>query len=453
VQTKLETDYLIIGAGAMGMAFLDELIHSSKHRAIIVDTKSKPGGHWNNAYKFVRLHQPALFYGVNSTKLGSGCPEDLSTGTEVLCYYERVMEKLVATGRVRFLSQHIYEGDGIVRNLLNQDICYQITFKQKLVDATYSQVKVPSTHQIPFDVAEDIEIVPINDLISLQKSFQTYVVIGAGKTGIDAVLYLLDQKVHPDHIYWVVSNDAWMFHRDLVMPHKILKDIKGQFQTVLEAQNPKDIFLGFEKKGWFLRLDKKIWPQKFRCATINSREFEQILRIKTSNIIRKGRVTSITNEEMILEQGRVPISKKSLFIDCTACGLTKRPNIAIYEERKITLQPVYMCQQAFSSAIIAALEVRRSNIKTKNEFITPVPHPENWFDYYYMIPPTISNLLRLNKVLAWWMLRSRLNPFYHMPKWQMIVYGFSIVFLFRPAISNWLRLRDMMVKELESICE
>ena len=80
VQTKLETDYLIIGAGAMGMAFLDELIHSSTHRAIIVDTRSKPGGHWNNAYKFVRLHQPALFYGVNSTKLGSGYPEDLSTG-------------------------------------------------------------------------------------------------------------------------------------------------------------------------------------------------------------------------------------------------------------------------------------------------------------------------------------------------------------------------------------
>ena len=26
----------------------------------------RPGGHWNDAYPFVRLHQPAAFYGVNS---------------------------------------------------------------------------------------------------------------------------------------------------------------------------------------------------------------------------------------------------------------------------------------------------------------------------------------------------------------------------------------------------
>ena len=76
---KLETDYLVIGSGAMGMAFVDEmLIGSSKHgnnqntEFIIIDKHAKPGGHWNDAYQFVTLHQPAAFYGVNSKFLGEG---------------------------------------------------------------------------------------------------------------------------------------------------------------------------------------------------------------------------------------------------------------------------------------------------------------------------------------------------------------------------------------------
>ena len=76
---KLETDYLIIGSGAMGMAFVDEMLHgSAKHgknqntEFIIIDKHAKPGGHWNDAYQFVTLHQPAAYYGVNSKILGEG---------------------------------------------------------------------------------------------------------------------------------------------------------------------------------------------------------------------------------------------------------------------------------------------------------------------------------------------------------------------------------------------
>ncbi len=63
----LETDYLVVGAGAMGMAFADEILSQSPgDRILLVDKHAKPGGHWNDAYPFVSLHQPAAFYGVNS---------------------------------------------------------------------------------------------------------------------------------------------------------------------------------------------------------------------------------------------------------------------------------------------------------------------------------------------------------------------------------------------------
>ena len=56
--TDFETDYLIIGAGAVGLAFADTLIDEDPDCHItIVDRHAKPGGHWNDAYGFVALHQ------------------------------------------------------------------------------------------------------------------------------------------------------------------------------------------------------------------------------------------------------------------------------------------------------------------------------------------------------------------------------------------------------------
>src|SRR5215212_3395930 len=61
---EIETDYLVVGAGASGMAFTDALIGSSEAEVVVVDRRDRPGGHWNDDYSFVRLHQPSAFYGV-----------------------------------------------------------------------------------------------------------------------------------------------------------------------------------------------------------------------------------------------------------------------------------------------------------------------------------------------------------------------------------------------------
>ena len=68
---NLETDYLVIGSGAAGMAFTDALIAASGAQVVMVDRRHAPGGHWHDAYPFVTLHQPSSYYGVNSTPLGS----------------------------------------------------------------------------------------------------------------------------------------------------------------------------------------------------------------------------------------------------------------------------------------------------------------------------------------------------------------------------------------------
>jgi cation diffusion facilitator CzcD-associated flavoprotein CzcO len=67
----IETDYLVIGSGMAGLAFADTLIDESDAHVTLVDRHGKPGGHWNDAYGFVTLHQPSAFYGVNSMELGN----------------------------------------------------------------------------------------------------------------------------------------------------------------------------------------------------------------------------------------------------------------------------------------------------------------------------------------------------------------------------------------------
>src|SRR6185369_8719114 len=72
VATTAETDYLVVGAGAMGMAFTDALIDHADVHVTLVDRRHAASGHWLDAYPFVQLHQASVFYGVASTVLGTG---------------------------------------------------------------------------------------------------------------------------------------------------------------------------------------------------------------------------------------------------------------------------------------------------------------------------------------------------------------------------------------------
>ena len=76
-EQQLEADYLIVGSGAVGMAFADTLLTESDASIIIVDQHQRPGGHWNLAYPFVTLHQPSAFYGVSSRELSKGRKDEV----------------------------------------------------------------------------------------------------------------------------------------------------------------------------------------------------------------------------------------------------------------------------------------------------------------------------------------------------------------------------------------
>ena len=119
---SLETDYLVVGAGAMGMAFTDALIDHADAHVTIVDRRHAAGGHWQDAYPFVQLHQASVFYGVASTVLGHGAvqesgPEvglqERARRAEIQAYYDDIVHRrFLGSSQVTFLHGSEYHSDG-----------------------------------------------------------------------------------------------------------------------------------------------------------------------------------------------------------------------------------------------------------------------------------------------------------------------------------------------------
>jgi hypothetical protein len=220
--TPIDTDYLVIGAGAIGMAFVDTLLTDTDAQIVMVDRHHRPGGHWNEAYPFVRLHQPAAQYGVNSRELSHGLKDSvglnagmygLSSGAELVAYFDQVMQqRFLPSGRVRFLPMSQVVGSYEVESLVT-GARQPVQVRKKVVDGTHSRMQVPATTPPRYSVAPGVQCVPLNELARLARPQAGYVVVGAGKTGMDACIWLLEHGVDPDHIRWIMPRDPWVLNR------------------------------------------------------------------------------------------------------------------------------------------------------------------------------------------------------------------------------------------------
>ena len=153
-----------------------------------------------------------------------------------------------------------------------------------------------------------------NDLPNLSKPPTGFVIIGGGKTGIDACLWLLENKVDPGHITWIVSRDAWLLDRRNTQPSAdffeyTIGAVANQFEALMHAKSIPDLFDRLESSGVLLRLDKTVKPTMFHGATVSQLELEQLRRIK--NVVRKGRVQKIEMDKIVFTDGNIPTSFES----------------------------------------------------------------------------------------------------------------------------------------------
>lgn len=362
-------DYLVVGAGATGLAFVDTVFHETDATFTIVDRRDAPGGHWNDAYGFVQLHQPARMYGVASLPFGSLAVEErglnrgltpLATGRQVASHFWQLMhETLLPSGRVRYLPLTEHRGGGSCVSLLSGETTQVAA--TTVVDATMIEATIPLTHQRSFEVAPDAVCVPPNSLARVAPEHEHFAVLGAGKTALDVVIWLLANGARPDQLTWVRPREAWLYYRHLFQPGAafmapVADSLARQYEAIATAESLEDLALRLEAAGTFCRIDPDVTPEMFHGATVSQDELALVRQVR--DVVRAGRVKTVERDQLLLEGGTHPLPPGTLVVDCTASGLSKNLGVVepVFSPGRIALQMIRQYQPTFSAALIGHIE-------------------------------------------------------------------------------------------------
>lgn len=391
--THIAADYLVVGAGAMGMAFTDALIERADVRVALVDRRHGAGGHWLGAYPFVRLHQASAFYGVSSTLLGGGRvqqdgPEaglhERATAAEICSYYGHVLsDRMVASGKVEHFPSCDYVGDRqFVSRVSGRH--YEVSEKCRVVDARYLAPDIPAETPAPFDVGEDARVLPVNELVSVDDAPSQYVIVGSGKTATDACIWLRAQGVDPDSICWVRPRDPWMLNRAVVQPDPavFLGMAADTMQAAATASSLEELFLRLEDAGIMLRIDRTVMPTMAKAPTLAEWELEQLRSLQ--NVVRLGHIRHVDRGRITLDAGTVSIAPDALVVHCAASGLKYPPSVPIWSRDAITLQAIRSGFPCFGAALAGYVEATRDDDEEKNRLCPPSPYGNSMREWALM---------------------------------------------------------------------
>jgi hypothetical protein len=406
------------------MAFTDELLAHSDATVTIVDRRHAPGGHWNDAYPYVRLHQPSAFYGVSSVPLGQDALDVAGTNAgyyelagvdEIRAYFSHVMHRrFLPSARVRYFPCCEYLGEHRFVSRLT-DASWQAHVRRKVVDTTYLEGAFPATSAPPFEVADGVRCVHAGEIARIGQYFERLVIIGAGKTALDACVWLLEQGVPASEIRWIKPRESWWVNRRFQQPRTLLPEayrgIAIQLESIAHATSVEDLFARLEAEEIFLRIDSIITPTMFRGALISEAELALLRRIE--DVVRMGHVRRIERDEIILAEGRVPTSERTLHVHCAARGLARRPLRPIFEPGRVTIQPIFWGFACYQNAMLGVVEATIESDEEKNRLCPPIANWNKNTDYLAAFLAGLANnrARAAHPAVASWAKNTRLNPF------------------------------------------
>lgn len=419
----VEFDYLVVGAGAAGMAITDELLTHTDGTIGIVDRRAAPGGHWLEAYPFVRLHQPSSFYGVSSLPLGHDSIDACGTNAgfyeragadEICAYYQRVMDtRFLTSGRVRWFPCCDYNDAGHFIERLTGKVT-SVSAWRRIIDTTYTEGQFPASTPPPFEVTDGVRCVPAGALAEVFETPDRYVIVGAGKTALDTCVYLLERGVSPDRICWIKSREGRWLNRRFQQPlTQLFETYRGaalQFEALAEATSIEDVFTRLEATGFFLRVDPDTPATFLRGAIVSESELELLRRVE--DVVRLGHVQRIERDRILLDEGTVPTTPKTLHVHCAARGLARRPLRPIFDGDRITVQPIMFGAGCYIFAFIGVVEAMLANDDDKNQLCRPIVAWENDLEYLAAVlaAVTVERNARAYPDFLRWTRTTRLSP-------------------------------------------
>ncbi len=417
----VEVDYLVVGAGATGLAFTDALIDHADVRVALVDRRHGVGGHWLAAYPFVRLHQSSAFYGVASTVLGGGRrqrvgPEaglDERAGQARICsYYDDVVtDRMLGSGRVELYTNCDYLGDRSFASRVS-GARFEVPERCRVVDARYLAPDIPAESPPRFEVGEGARVIPVGELTRLPEAPGQYVVVGSGKTATDACVWLLTHGVDPDAICWVQPRDPWMLNRALIQPDPAvyLGMVGAMMEAAGTAPSLDELFLRLEDAGIMLRIDPAVTPTMAKAPTLGGWELDLLRSVE--HVLRRGRLRSVEPGTLNFADGTVAVGSDSVIVNCAADGLKQPPRLPIWGPAVITPQPVRAGFPCFGAAVAGYVEATRHDDAEKNRLCRPSSFGNSLTDWARMNVIGMRNAAALTSEpdLREWTDRVALNP-------------------------------------------
>ena len=405
------------------MAFADELLTHSDASIAIIDRRPAPGGHWLDAYPFVRLHQPSTFYGVTSVPLGEDRIDETGTNAgfyelagpaEIRAYYQRVMQShFLPTGRVRYFPNSDYVGEGRFVSQTDRTE-FHVSIRRKLVDTTYMEGTIPATSPAPFEVGEGVRCVPVGEITHSDQRAKRYVIIGGGKTALDACVWLIEEGIPASAICWIKPREAWWINRKFQQPHTLLPEfyrgVAIQLEAMAVANSMDDVFARLEAEKVFLRVDSGVAPSMFRGAIVSESELELLRRI--TNVVRMGHVRRLERDVIILDRGRVPTDAKTLHVHCAAHALSRPARRPIFEPQRVTNQPFQWGFACYQAAMLAVIEATIESDEEKNRLCPPLHFWDENQDYLSsFLASMVGEAARsAHPTVVAWSKTTRLNP-------------------------------------------
>ncbi|CUR59224.1 conserved hypothetical protein [metagenome] len=388
----VEADYLVVGAGATGMAFTDALVDHADVRVALIDRRAAAGGHWLGAYPFVRLHQSSSFYGAASTVLGGGRLQESgpeaglqvrAEKSQICTYYADLLsERLVGSGRVEFFPDSDYQWDRTFVSRATGER-FAIPDRCRVVDARYLAPEIPAETPPRFAV-DGARVIPANDLVGSQDSPSQFVIVGSGKTATDSCVWLLAQGVDPDAICWVRPRDPWMLNRALIQPEPAiyLGMVADLMHAAGSAQSLPELFLRLEEAGIMLRIDRSFTPTMAKAPTLGTWELDRLRTIE--HVVRRGHLLSASRGRLDFADGSVDVRPDALVVDCAADGLRNRPRLPIWQPEVITPQPIRAGFPCFGAALTGYVEATRADDGEKNRLCPPSSFGNSLTDWAVM---------------------------------------------------------------------
>jgi hypothetical protein len=260
-------------------------------------------------------------------------------------------------------------------------------------------------------VAGGARCVPVGELARLDEPAAGYVIVGGGKTGSDAICWLLDRGTDPDDITWIRPRDNWILNRAFFQPgrSRTFEGVVLQLEAMVASDTVEAVFERLEEAGEMIRTDRTVVPTMMKGGTASVWEVEQLRRIE--NVVRLGHVERIEPDRIVLEEGSIPTTPGHLHVHCASSGLSDNLPRPIFGDDTITLQLVTRVGITLSGGLQGFLESTGRTTAEKNALCPPTVMPHTPFDYLRAIMAGISTEMGWQEApeLQEWVDRSRLN--------------------------------------------